>query len=132
MSKEKKPSLVTTEQIDRVVKVFYAKIRKHPTLGPIFNGIIGTDAGLWEYHEDKISRFWRNALHKENCYAGNPSLTHMQIEEIRDEHFTQWLDLFDTILNEELPEDAALEFSEKAHRIGGGLRRSFNSLGLGA
>ena len=52
---------VTPEQIDRVVAVFYAAIRRHEVLGPIFNAHV-TD---WPEHEEKIARFWRNAILRE-------------------------------------------------------------------
>lgn len=117
---------ITSEQIDTVVREFYAKIRVHPTLGPIFNGVIGTNAGIWRFHEDKIASFWRSVLFRDGAFYGNPMVAHMNIPEIRDEHFTQWLELFDTVLTEVLPEETALAFSAIAHRIGRGLRRSVN------
>ncbi len=125
------PSLITSEQINHVVKVFYAKIRTHPTLGPIFNGVVGTideHAPLWELHENKIESFWRTVLLREGSYFGNPVMVHTEVPDIKAEHFTQWLELFDTVLHKELPEDAAAEFSGKAHQIGDSLRRSVQML----
>lgn len=124
-------SLITAEQINQVVKAFYAKIRVHPALGPIFSGIIGNigdNTALWELHEDKIGRFWRTVLLREGSYFGNPMLVHIDVPDIKDEHFTQWLALFDTVLYKELPEEAAAKFSNKAHQIGGSLRRSVHML----
>ncbi|MBL4762305.1 MAG: group III truncated hemoglobin [Gammaproteobacteria bacterium] len=115
---------ITTEQIDTIVRVFYAKIRVHPTLGPIFNGALGTNTDIWDFHEDKINRFWRNVLFREGNYGVNLMATHMEVPNIKDEHFTQWLALFDTVLHDLLPEETALLFSAKAHKIGSGLRRS--------
>ncbi|MBL4711053.1 MAG: hypothetical protein JKX75_00880, partial [Gammaproteobacteria bacterium] len=54
MSDTTKHCPISTEQINNVVQVFYAKIRAHPTLGPIFNGAIGTNADVWAFHEEKI------------------------------------------------------------------------------
>jgi len=115
---------ISAEQIDTVVRTFYAKIRLHPTLGPIFNGAIGTNAQIWELHEDKIGRFWRSALLREGSYSGNPMIAHMDVPEIRQEHFAQWLDLFDSVLNDVLPKETAASFSAMAHRIGTGLRKA--------
>ena len=114
---------ISTEQINTIVKIFYAKIRVHPTLGPIFNGAIGTNTDIWEFHEDKINRFWHNVLLSEGDFGTNLMATHMEVPGIKDEHFTQWLELFDTVLNDQLPQETALLFSEKAHKIGSGLRR---------
>ncbi len=124
-------SLITSEQINHVVKVFYAKIRVHPTLGPIFNGVVGNiddHAPLWELHENKIESFWCTVLLREGSYFGNPMMVHMEVPGIKAEHFTQWLELFDTVLYKELPEEAAAEFSEKAHHIGDSLRRSVHMI----
>lgn len=130
-TKNKTPFPINHEQIDRVVDKFYAKIRVHPSLGPIFNGIVGTSSDLWGFHEDKIRHFWRHVLLHEGNLGINLMATHIEIPEIRDAHFTQWLDLFDGVLHEELPAETAQLFSAKAHKIGDGLRRTvgiFNGL----
>lgn len=49
---------VTAEDITRVVTEFYAAIREHPGLGPVFAAHV-TD---WPAHEAKIAGFWRNAI----------------------------------------------------------------------
>ena len=57
---------VSPEQIDQVVAAFYARIRTHPKLGPVFASHV-TD---WPEHEEKIARFWRNAILMERGYDG--------------------------------------------------------------
>lgn len=116
---------VTEAQISQVVARFYTRVRAHPVLGPIFNGTIGTQADIWDAHEAKITRFWRNALLREPVYSGNPMLAHAGISAIKPEHFAIWLGLFDQVLMEILPANTALMWSHIAHRIGRGL-----SLGL--
>lgn len=128
MQNSNQPFPITVEQIDLVVQKFYAKIRVHPVLGPIFNGVLSTNTTIWEIHEDKISRFWRNILLRENVYSGNPAATHTEIPDIKPEHFAIWLDLFDTVLVAELPEETATLFSAKARQIGKGLQRSVSVL----
>ena len=49
---------VTPEQIERVVHKFYTRVRADPVLGPVF----AAHVTQWQPHEDKIGRFWRNAL----------------------------------------------------------------------
>lgn len=124
MSSQNKSFPVTEDQIDAVVQAFYAKIRVHPTLGPIFKGAIGTNDTIWGFHEDKIGCFWRSVLLREGSYNGSPVAIHLEVPGIMDEHFTQWLELFDSVLQATLPQEAAAVFSAKAHKIGGGLRRS--------
>ena len=115
---------ITPEQIDRVVAVFYAAIRRHEVLGPIFAGHV-TD---WPEHEEKIARFWRNAILYERSYDGNPMRTHMQAGDVKAEHFAPWLMLFDETLRRTLPEDTAAGWSALAHRIGAGLRMGVEDL----
>ncbi|MFD1794538.1 group III truncated hemoglobin [Paracoccus aurantiacus] len=115
---------VTPDQIDRVVAVFYAAIRRHEVLGPIFANHV-TD---WPAHEEKIARFWRNAILYERSYDGNPMRTHIQAGDVRAEHFAPWLMLFDETLRRTLPADAAAGWSALAHRIGGGLRMGVEDL----
>jgi len=90
---------VTEAQIDRVVSKFYARIRAHPALGPVF----AAHAADWTAHEEKIGRFWRNALLLHRCYDGNPMQVHMAAGNVKALHFPVWLSLFDTVLDQELP-----------------------------
>lgn len=113
---------ITGPEIDRVVARFYARIRDHQTLGPIFNGHIGTDTNLWRTHEAKIASFWRSALLSEGSYNGNPMQAHMAAGDVEAGHFAPWLALFDEVLCDELPPQTAQAFSALAHRIGQGLR----------
>lgn len=108
---------VTEEQIERVVARFYAAVRSDPTLGPVFAAHIAD----WTPHEEKITRFWRNALLLQRCYDGNPMQVHKAAGDVKSAHFPIWLALFDTVLERELPADLAKAWSALAHRIGRGL-----------
>ncbi|GAA6208312.1 hypothetical protein NBRC116601_16050 [Cognatishimia sp. WU-CL00825] len=111
---------ITPAQIDQVVARFYMRIRQHSVLGPVFAAHIQHEE--WPAHEEKIARFWRNAILKERCYAGNPMRVHMQTSDVQPAHFDDWLALFDEVLHAQLPQDTARSFSALAHRIGRGLR----------
>lgn len=115
---------ITSDQIDRVVQVFYAAIRRHEVLGPIFGGHV-TD---WPTHEAKIARFWKKAILYEPGYDGNPMQVHMAAGDVRAEHFTPWLALFDETLRRTLPTEPAAQWSALAHRIGRGLRMGVEDL----
>lgn len=115
---------VTPEQIDRVVAVFYAAIRRHEVLGPVFAGHV-TD---WPGHEAKIARFWKNAILYERGYDGNPMQVHMRAGDVRAQHFAPWLMLFDETLRRTLPAETAAAWSALAHRIGAGLRMGVEDL----
>ena len=105
---------VTDAQIDAVVAEFYACIRSHPGLGPVFAAHV-TD---WPAHEEKIARFWRNAILNERSYDGNPLAAHRDAGNVRLPMFPVWLGLFDSVLRHELPPETAEQWSALAHRIG--------------
>lgn len=109
---------ITPAEIDRVVADFYAAIRQHPTLGPVFAAHV-TD---WPAHEEKIARFWRNAILMERAYDGNPMQAHRAAGNVRPGMFAPWLDLFDRVLARNLAPETAASWSALAHRIGQGLR----------
>lgn len=109
---------ITDDQIAAVVHEFYAVIREHPGLGPVFAAHVHD----WPAHEDKIIRFWRNAILHERAYNGNPLLVHRAAGNVRPGMFDVWLGLFDSVLRRELPPETAEAWSALAHRIGRGLR----------
>lgn len=108
---------VTEAQIDHVVGKFYALVRADPVLGPVFDVHV-TD---WPTHEEKIGRFWRNALLLQRSCDGNPMKKHNDAGNVTAAHFPLWLALFDSVLQQELPEALAQGWSLLAHRIGRGL-----------
>lgn len=111
---------VSADDIDRVVAVFYALIRAHDVLGPVFAARIA--AADWPAHEAKIAAFWRNAILREKSYSGNPMRVHVSTPEVQPEHFPLWLGLFAEVLKAELPDLQARAWMELAHRIGEGFR----------
>ncbi|MDO5613167.1 MAG: group III truncated hemoglobin [Paracoccus sp. (in: a-proteobacteria)] len=115
---------ISPEQIDRVVAVFYAAIRRHEVLGPVFSRHVHD----WPEHEARIAAFWRNAILFQRGYDGNPMRVHMAAGDVRAEHFTPWLALFDETLRRTLPPEPAAAWSALAHRIGAGLRMGVQDL----
>jgi len=113
---------VTDDQIARVMDIFYARIRVHPDLGPVFNGHIGTSDAEWDDHIALITRFWRNALLGEGGYDGNPMRVHVTSPDITPALFDPWLALFGQVLDGELPPEAATPWLALATRIGASFR----------
>ena len=108
---------ITDAQIAAVVATFYACVRDHPGLGPVFAAHVKD----WPAHEAKITRFWRNAILHERSYDGNPLAVHRAAGNVRLPMFDVWLGLFDSVLQLELPPEIAAQWSALAHRIGRGL-----------
>lgn len=91
-------SQITQEKIQKLMDVFYAKIRNHRELGEIFNNAIGTEDEKWEAHKKKIGNFWMGMLLGEGDYQGNPMKAHIELPPFPRELFDAWLGLFDECL----------------------------------
>lgn len=111
---------ITESEITEVVQAFYRKVRRDPTLGPVFAAHVAPHQ--WPDHEAKIVRFWRNAILMDHSYTGNPMRKHLAAGNVEAAHFTTWLALFDATCTAELRPEIAAAFSDLAHRIGRGLQ----------
>lgn len=109
---------ITAEEIGQVVSHFYARVRDHAVLAPIFAAHVQD----WPAHEETVARFWRNAILNERGYEGSPMAAHLAAGDVRPGMFGPWLKLFDTVLTEELSPEKAQAWSALAHRIGRSLR----------
>lgn len=116
---------ISAEEIDRVVTRFYARVRAHHMLGPIF----ATHVTDWPEHEAKIARFWKGAILHEPGYGGSPMMAHRRAGNVGAAHFPIWLGLFDDTLRQTLDPLAAAGWSALAHRIGQGLRMGVEDVG---
>lgn len=101
--------------IARLVDTFYAKVRRHDELGPIFNGVIGEN---WDHHLTKLKDFWASVALDAGSYSGRPVPAHVKLEGVEPRHFQLWLGLFRETLEETAPSPAAVDFfMERAERI---------------
>ena len=108
---------ITEDDIAKLTKVFYARVRQDEILGPIFNGRIGTDEDKWAAHIAHINDFWSGIFLKSGRFKGNPMTKHGEINEILPEHFTRWLSLFADTGEKVLPPQKMAHFNATANRI---------------
>lgn len=108
-------SEITPESISRLVDSFYADIRIHPRLGPIFNSRLD---GKWPEHVNKLKAFWRSVLLTTGEYNGRPVPAHNKIAELESEDFALWINLFDHHIESIFEPGAQIMIKEKARRIG--------------
>ena len=84
------PPLCTEAEITALVHQFYARIRVHEDLGPIFNGHIDD----WPHHLQKLCDFWSGVLLRSGRFSGAPMPKHAALSGLRADLFHQWLALW--------------------------------------
>lgn len=84
------PDLCTEEEISRLVHTFYARARKDPLLGPIFEAHVSD----WDTHFVQMINFWSMKLRGTNRFRGAPMPKHVALPGLSTELFERWLQLF--------------------------------------
>lgn len=103
----------TEKVIDQLVRSFYEKARKDPSLGPIFEAHVTN----WEEHFVQMTDFWSGNLLGTNRFNGAPMPKHLAIPNLRPELFEQWLRLFKQTTEELDDESFQLHINLLAYRI---------------
>ena len=105
---------------------FYADVRQHKIIGPIFNERIQD----WNSHLAKIENFWSLQTGGPSTYGGGMG-KHVSLP-IEPEHFQHWLGLWEFNCRKYLSSAEAEEMISLAHQIAGHLKRMvFGHFGLG-
>ncbi len=102
----------------RLLHHFYADVRQHQILGPIFEPQIEN----WPAHIEKITDFWTQVTGGPSGYGGGMPARHIPLG-LREEHFQSWLGLWDINCHQWLSADCAGELSALARQIGQRLRQ---------
>ncbi|MEM5518437.1 group III truncated hemoglobin [Henriciella sp. AS95] len=111
--------------ISLLVETFYARIRAHPRLGPIFNGEVDD----WPEHLAKLKDFWASVALNAGRYSGKPVPAHMKLDGISREDFGLWLGLFRRTLEEIAPGEETVDyFMQRAERIAQSLQLAMYGL----
>ncbi len=109
---------LTEQHINNLVDTFYAKVRRDPEIGPIFNAIVAD----WPLHLATLKDFWSTVLLTTRRYKGDPMMTHLQLP-LDPEHFQRWLSLFAETANEVLPATHAGRTIAKSRMIAENFQR---------
>ena len=110
-----KQGKITEEALAALVSTFYAKVRRDPLIGPVFNGAIED----WDEHLPKLQSFWSSVmLLGTGRYKGRPMPAHIKHgDAISAAAFERWLGLWRETTDELLEEGPAAALQEKANRI---------------
>lgn len=102
----------------RLLNHFYADVRQHQTIGPIFNRQIED----WPQHIEKIAVFWSQITGGPSAYPGGMPARHIPLG-LAEEHFQTWLGLWEANCRVWLAPDCAAEMIALAHQIARRLRQ---------
>ena len=100
----------------KLIHPFYADVRQHAVLGPIFNAQIQN----WPEHLEKIASFWALQAGGESNYRGGFAGAHLKLG-LEPEHFQHWLGLWELNSRRQLAPREAEEMIALAQRLGGRL-----------
>lgn len=98
--------------IEKLVRGFYARVRKDRIIGPVFEARIAD----WEPHLQNMFAFWSSLTLQSGRYHGQPMAKHLPLP-IDAQHFDRWLALFEATARDLCPPAAADLFIERARRV---------------
>lgn len=101
----------------QLLRHFYADVRQHQVIGPIFRAQIHD----WPAHLEKIADFWSGATGGPALYSGPMPQRHFPLG-LEAEHFEIWLDLWRRNCRIRLQPTEAAEMIRLAEDIGERLR----------
>lgn len=107
-----------------LLRHFYADVRQHQTIGPIFQAQIHD----WPAHLEKIADFWSGATGGPARYAGPMPQRHFPLG-LGPEHFEAWLELWRRNCAIYLPAREAAEMVRLAEGIGARLKVLIDTYG---
>ncbi|MER9328783.1 group III truncated hemoglobin [Mesorhizobium sp. M0152] len=110
---------VDRASIGRLVREFYARLRKNERLGPIFAREI---TGDWAPHLEKMTDFWCSVILKTGDYQGRPVPAHVKLADVTEADFDIWLAMFRQTATELFAPETAAVFVDRAERIAASLK----------
>ena len=101
------------EGLELLLWHFYADVRQHAVIGPVFNKHIDD----WPAHLARIASFWARLTGGPSGYLGQMPAKHLKLG-IEGYHFNAWLQLWDFNCSSHLKKKEAQEMMCLAHEIG--------------
>ena len=103
-----KKDILNKKDIEKLVNLFYEKVKKDITISHFFK-----DDFHWDKHLEIMYKFWENVVFYTGSYSGNPMDKHFEIHAkapLSMKDFHQWTKLFNESVDE-------LFYGEKADLI---------------
>lgn len=112
-----KNDIKTRSDIEKIVNVFYDKVKQDPEIGYIFNDIAHVN---WEKHLPIMYDFWESIVFSTGKYAGNPMDKHVDLHAkspLTMQHFQKWNQIFSSTVNELYEGENAERIKQRAQSI---------------
>lgn len=101
-----------------LLRYFYADVRQHAEIGPIFSAHIQD----WPLHLEKIADFWSGITGGPVRYSGGMPMKHFPLG-LEERHFAAWLGLWQRHCRARLAPAEAEDLIAAAETIGQRLRQ---------
>ena len=122
----------TRDDCERLVRAFYGRALTDPIIGFLFVDVARLDL---EAHVPRITSFWETILLGAQSYAGGAfrphAALHMKVP-LRQGHFTQWLNLWETTVDELFAGERAELAKAHARRVARAFHGRLQELPLAA
>ena len=102
----------------KLLRYFYADVRQHAEIAPIFAAHIED----WPAHLEKLADFWSGILGGPRLYSGAMPWKHVPLQ-LEERHFTAWLGLWSRHSQAHFASAEASELIAAAETIGQRLRQ---------
>lgn len=119
---DRRPDLVTDDDVERLVRDFYRQAAVDDVLGPVFEAA-EVD---WAAHIPRVTQFWSWQLLGGRRYDGRPLRSHERVNGLvpfTEAHYERWLELFCATLHEGWSGPVADTAERRAHRMARSMRR---------
>ncbi|KRG45389.1 preprotein translocase subunit TatC [Stenotrophomonas pictorum JCM 9942] len=83
-------NVCTEQEVEALVRRFYARVREDEVLGPIFEARVHD----WQSHLLLLIDFWSTMLRGTSRFSGAPMPKHLAIPGLQWSMFQRWLELF--------------------------------------
>ena len=118
------------QDVERLVERFYERMMVDDVIGYIFTHYAKVDL---ETHLPIISDFWETILFEKPVYKRGPKAMNVHIDlakqvPLRKQHFTRWLYLFNTTVDELFTGECALKAKTRANSIADTMQKRIGPL----
>lgn len=109
-------SEVNRDNLSRMIRTFYAMILEDQAVNPYFIMALGNDleSQKWQEHYKILEDFWLMLMTGEKVYTRDAFEPHLDLAQMHEETFKQWLKLFHVVVHKYYTPKLAEKFDKRA------------------